>query len=297
MIVPKHTQAWRDVARHYDDLDQIYRQTWGEHLHHGLWGHSSESVQAAVENLAELVIKRLEVRPSAKVCDVGCGYGATARLIAERFFAEVTGITISEAQFKQVQSKTPMRGKVLARCMNWLDNDLDDESFDHVVSIESSEHMEDKPRFFYESYRVLKAEGTLVVCAWLARESPHRFEIEHLLEPTCRHGKIPSLGSQSEYEEMLRKAGFQLKSFEDLSAQVSKTWSICARRFTLSLLKNPAMFRILFNRENPQIGFYLALFRIRLAYALGSMRYGIFAAVKPASSCPSSPSSNETRGS
>ena len=26
-----------EVADHYEDLDRIYREVWGEHVHHGLW--------------------------------------------------------------------------------------------------------------------------------------------------------------------------------------------------------------------------------------------------------------------
>jgi tocopherol O-methyltransferase len=283
MIFSKLAHDSSDVARHYDDLDLIYRETWGEHLHHGLWESSSESSEDAVENLVNLVGKRLDIRFQSKVCDIGCGYAATSSLIAERFFSDVTGLTISEAQFKNAVSKKPKRGSVQIRLMNWLENDFSNASFDHAFSIESSEHMHDKEKFFSEAYRVLKPGGTFVVCAWLTRENPSSLEREYLLEPVCRHGRIPSLGSQAEYEAMLMEAGFQIKTFEDLSSRVSKTWSICAGRFTASLFKDPALFQVLFKKDNPQVGFFLSLFRIRMAYALRTMRYGLFTAIKPPS--------------
>ena len=44
--------------------------------------------------------------------------------------------------------------------------------FDTVISIESSEHMQDKAMFFAQAHRVLKTGGRMVVCAWLAAEDP-----------------------------------------------------------------------------------------------------------------------------
>lgn len=283
MIVPKRKLTSEDVARHYDELDDIYRETWGQHLHHGLWTTEADSTHEAVKNLSMHVIKRLRVTNGARVCDIGCGYAATSRLIAERFSADVTGITISKAQIENAKFRSPGFGRLSLRQMNWLENDLPDEAFDHAFAIESSEHMEDHRKFFSEAIRVLKPGGRFVVCAWLTRDDPGPLEQSLLLEPICRHGKLLGLGSEAEYRTMLRKAGFYLESFEDLSSQVSKTWSICATRFLRSLPTDSSKLRLLFKKENPQIGFLLSLFRIQLAYRLRAMRYGVFTAIKPLS--------------
>jgi tocopherol O-methyltransferase len=283
MIVSKRKLTSEDVARHYDDLDAIYRETWGQHLHHGLWNTDADSSHEAVKNLSKLVIKRLGIRNGARVCDIGCGYAATARLIAECFSADVTGITISKAQIDHAQLRKPARGRVELHQMNWLENNLCDQSFDHAFAIESSEHMEDHRKFFSEAIRVLKPGGRFVVCAWLTRDNPSSAEESLLLEPICRHGKLLGLGSEKEYSSMLKDCGFHLESFEDLSSQVSKTWSVCATRFLCSLPLDSSKFWVLFRKENPQIGFFLSLFRMQLAYRLGAMRYGLFTAVKPLS--------------
>lgn len=283
MIVSKQKLTSEDVARHYDDLDTIYRETWGQHLHHGLWTTEADSTHEAVKNLSKLVIQRLRVRDGASVCDIGCGYAATSRLIAERFSADVTAITLSKAQLEHAKLRRPDRGRVQLNQMNWLENSLSDQSFDHAFAIESSEHMEDHGKFFAEAYRVLKPGGSFVVCAWLTRDNPGSMEQSLLLEPICRHGKLLGLGSEAEYTQMLRESGFHLESFEDLSSQVSKTWSICASRFIFSLPSDSSRFWLLFKKENPQLGFFLSLFRMQLAYRLGAMRYGVFTAIKPLS--------------
>ena len=37
VIRPSAPPPPAEVARHYDKLDELYRQVWGEHVHHGGW--------------------------------------------------------------------------------------------------------------------------------------------------------------------------------------------------------------------------------------------------------------------
>ena len=37
MIIPLESMGLASVADHYDELDDFYREIWGEHVHHGLW--------------------------------------------------------------------------------------------------------------------------------------------------------------------------------------------------------------------------------------------------------------------
>ena len=95
MIIPAKEQTSAAVAQHYDDLDPFYRELWGDHVHHGLWTTGLENPAQAVENLIACVARRLELDPGQHVCDVGCGYGATAQWLAEHHGVHVTGLTIS----------------------------------------------------------------------------------------------------------------------------------------------------------------------------------------------------------
>src|SRR5690606_41389965 len=57
-----------------------------------------EAPGAAVRRLVELVAERARIGAGAAVCDVGCGYGGTARQLAAERDARVTGWTLSAAQ-------------------------------------------------------------------------------------------------------------------------------------------------------------------------------------------------------
>jgi tocopherol O-methyltransferase len=268
------------VAAHYDDLDPFYQTVWGAHVHHGYWITGKESSGEAVLNLTHLVAKQAGIEPGVRVCDVGCGYGASALIFAQDYGARVTGITVSTKQYQQAKSAAAGRDDVDFLLCDGLHSGLSSESFESVVSIESSEHMQDKPAFFAEVNRLLRPAGRLVVAAWLTREQPRWCESKYLLEPICREGRLPNLASASEYCAMIEAAGFEDLQFADLTRSVKKTWRVCALRFISRVCRDPSLRRLLFDRDFKNRVFAKTVLRIWLAYRTGSMRYGLFSAVK-----------------
>ena len=278
MIYPTTSQTAADVAGHYDELDPIYRSVWGEHVHHGLWTSGRESPAEAVEALADLVGGRLAAAPGQQLVDIGCGYGATAARLADRYGISVTGLTLSVAQHRIAAARP---GPLAFRVRDWLDNGLPDAAFDHGYAIESSEHMTDKPLFFAEAHRVLKPGGRLVVCAWLAAPEPTAWQVRHLLEPICREGRLPSMGSRADYEAMAEAAGFEIESYEDLSGRVARTWTLCLKGFAKRLVVDRETRRVAFARATRNRLFMLSLPRLIWAYRSGAMRYGLFVFQRP----------------
>ncbi|HLZ77915.1 MAG TPA: class I SAM-dependent methyltransferase [Sphingomonas sp.] len=274
MIYPRYVQGCSAVADHYDELDPVYRTLWGEHVHHGFWANGRETSRQAVAALSDLVGARLGYAGGDRLVDIGCGYGATARRFAARG-AIVTGLTISRAQY---EAATPA-ANVMLLCRDWLANALPDAAFDGAYAIESSEHMVDKPLFFAEARRVLRPGAPLVVCAWLADARPTRWQVDHLLEPICREGRLPSLGSAAEYRAMAEAAGFSCRDFADISASVARTWAICTWRFVRGLAVDAEVRRAALTARNRL--FALSLPRLMLAYRTGALRYGVFTFLAP----------------
>ncbi len=282
MILPSRPLAPDAVAEHYDDLDHIYRELWGEHVHHGLWTTGRESVQEAVEALVDLLAERLRLAPEMQVCDIGCGYGATARRLAARHHVRITGLTVSAAQAAYAAGQSTVQGRVGVRLQDWLANTFADCSCDRAYAIESSEHMPDKQRFFDEAFRVLKPGGRLAIYAWLARTGPRAWEVRHLLEPICREGRLPGMGDHGDYVRMAEQAGFAMAGSEDLSDQVRRTWSICIRRVAATLLSDRHARRFLFAGQSTNRVFALTLLRLLVAYRTRSMRYCLLVFAKHA---------------
>jgi tocopherol O-methyltransferase len=221
----------------------------------------------AARALSERVAVAAGVRAGSRVVDVGCGYGATARLLARERGAIVTGLTLSAAQ---AAAAPPQEGVTLI-VRDWLANGLTDGAFDAAIAIESLSHMPDKPRVFGELARVVRPGGRVAVVDWLARERAGAAERRLLLDPICREGRLPQLHAASDYAVLLRRAGFAVTGFEDLSARAVRTWAVVARRLPTVLARDPRLVA----RAWPERPFLSSLARIPLALRTGALRLAL----------------------
>lgn len=58
----------------------------------------TQDLNQAQENKLDLICRKLQIAEGDKVLDIGCGWGGFAKFAAERYGAQVTGITISDRQ-------------------------------------------------------------------------------------------------------------------------------------------------------------------------------------------------------
>ncbi|HSH38736.1 MAG TPA: methyltransferase domain-containing protein, partial [Chthoniobacterales bacterium] len=195
--------------------------------------------------------------------------------------AHVTGITISSAQFAVATRQQSAAPNLCFVFGDWLASDLPAESFDAAIAIESSEHMPDKQGFFGQACRVLRADGKLVVCAWVAGDGASKTAERWLLEPICREGRMPHVGRATDYESLAAAAGLRLQQFQDVTRAVARTWPAIARQLAAKVLTDPRYLRFLFSSHARNRVFALTALRISIAYRTGAMRYGIFTFVKP----------------
>lgn len=268
------------IAGHYDDLDDLYREIWGIDLHHGYWITGKESAPEAVANLTRLIAEKAAMRPGDRVCDIGCGYGGAARTFHRDYGADVTGLTISLKQYNHARAAANSNGRLTFVLVDALQNNLPAESFDAVIAIESTEHIALKLGLIGEARRLVRCGGRFVIAAWLASADPAAWQKKYLLEPICAEGLLPSLASAEEYLTMLAQRDFRDLEFTDLTDNVKRTWTICALRLIRRWLGDPALRRKLTDPQFTNRVFAKTIFRIRLAYETGAMRYGIFSAVK-----------------
>jgi cyclopropane-fatty-acyl-phospholipid synthase len=129
----------REVARRHYDLDPaLYRAMLGEERVYscGYWRAASTLAEAQTAKI-DLVCRKLGLRPGMRVLDIGCGWGAAARHAAERYGAEVVGITISHEQ--AVVARERCQGlPIEIREQDYRDLD---ERFDRIFSIGMFEHV------------------------------------------------------------------------------------------------------------------------------------------------------------
>jgi tocopherol O-methyltransferase len=280
MIVSEQPVSEAAIADHYDELDPFYRDIWGQHVHHGLWLKGNESPEEAVQKMVRLVAEKGDLRKGDRVIDIGCGYGASARLLAEDYGATVTAITMSPVQYAFAQSTAP--GPELTYVLgNWYALELASDSFDLAIAIESGEHMADKVEFARRACRVLRPGGRFVLCAWLSADHVSNWQAEFLMKPICTEGRIPNLATAQEYIDAVTEGGFRAQGSQDLTPQVKRTWSTALSRFGQRIFQDKRYRSFLFDRRIRNRIFALTVLRIWLAYQIGAMRYRIFRFDKP----------------
>ncbi len=62
--------------------------------------HGTDDLDEAQEKKLDLICRKLQLEPSDRVLDVGCGWGGFARFAAEHYGCHVTGISISDEQVR-----------------------------------------------------------------------------------------------------------------------------------------------------------------------------------------------------
>jgi tocopherol O-methyltransferase len=264
------------VASHYDELDSFYRELWGDHLHHGLWFGRGQSVEQAVKALVDVLVQKVGLKRGEKVLDVGCGYGATARLLADEFGAEVTGYTVSMRQHAYAVANHGSAAKFHLR--DWLTADLVAESADVVIAIESTEHMASLEKFLKQARHALKKGGRIAVCAWNTVPNPGTWSNKYLLQPICREGRMVAMRTAADFTQALNAYGFHSVEVQDFTSAAKQTWHIAVRR-TLTNLWRPEYRKYLLSRESRNRDFVRAILRLLVAYETGQMRYEVVSAV------------------
>ena len=127
---------------------------------------------------------------------------------------------------------------------------------------------------------MLRPAGRFVFTTWLAGEHARDWEKRWLLEPICREGRLPGIGTATEYLALLEAEGFAGSRCEDLSERVKPTWSVCIRRVAAKLATEPRYRDYVLSRTSRNRGFAVTLLRMWLAFETGAMRYGLFAGVR-----------------
>ena len=166
----------RNVARHYDldgrlyslflDGDQQYSCAYFETADLSL----DDAQLAKKRHLAA----KLRLDPGATVLDFGCGWGGLALYLAEMCGARVTGITLSEEQYRRAQNRAAERGRT--NDATFLLTDYRDVGgcFDRIVSVGMFEHVGVVfyDAFFNKCASLLADDGVMLLHSIGRRSSP-----------------------------------------------------------------------------------------------------------------------------
>ncbi|MFP4193472.1 MAG: cyclopropane fatty acyl phospholipid synthase [Desulfobacterales bacterium] len=96
----KNQRAYKVGKQHYDVGNDLYRDMLDSRMAYtcGYWSGGAADLDEAQEAKLDLVCRKIGLEPGMKVLDLGCGWGCFAKYAAEKYGAEVTGLTVSQEQ-------------------------------------------------------------------------------------------------------------------------------------------------------------------------------------------------------
>ena len=283
---------YQEIQQFYDASSGLWEQIWGEHMHHGYYGRSGKNKvnrrQAQIDLIEELLAwagytdKNSLTNPKT-IIDVGCGIGGSSLYLAQKFDANVTGITLSPVQANRATERVKNAGfqeQVQFQVANALEMPFPDNQFDLVWSLESGEHMPDKTQFLAECYRVLRPGGKLILATWCHRSTDSvagaltKDEKRHLAE-IYRVYCLPHVISLPDYEAIAVKCGFKDLRADDWSNSVAPFWDVVID----SAIKPEAILG-LFQSGWRTIEAALSLRLMSRGYSRGLVKFGVLTATK-----------------
>lgn len=280
-----HGTSLNDRIRHfYDSSTAIWLNTWGEHMHHGFYGHTGTAQKDHKQAQLDLVDELLQWGGPDKaqvILDAGCGVGGSARILARTYGAQVLGLTLSPVQAEQsVQytKKAGLSGHVRVRVQDVMSVNHSDGPFDLVWSLESAEHIPDKQKLLNVFFDALKPGGKLLLATWCHRDTPPDLteKEQQLLQKIYKHYHLPPMISIAEYRQMASDAGFQDVETAD--------WSVAVAPFWGAVIHSALQWRNiagLLRSGRQAIGGAWAMQYMTKGYRMGTIKFGVLQGQKP----------------
>ena len=145
-------QAKRNISHHYDLGNEFYRLWLDDTMTYSsaLFETGQESHEAAQIAKYASMVDQMGAQPGDHILEIGCGWGGFAEYAAKERGLKVTGLTISEEQFKYAQNRIEKAG--LSSQVELKLQDYRDErgTYDGIASIEMFEAVGQKywPTYF-----------------------------------------------------------------------------------------------------------------------------------------------------
>jgi cyclopropane-fatty-acyl-phospholipid synthase len=223
--------ARKVATQHYDIDDRLYMSfldPYNQYTCAYFKDAGPDELERAQQAKMDLICRKIKLKPTDRVLDIGCGWGGLARWMSERHGCRVVGVTISERQVEYARN-TINDPKVWILNMDYRDlPNMAEPGFDKVVSIGMVEHVGFKNhRTFYDVVRrVLKPDGLFLLqnCGQDVSRAGADPWIDRYIFP---NGSIPSPVQLARAFEGL----FVLEDWHNMGAHYDPTLMAWWRRF------------------------------------------------------------------
>ncbi len=258
----------RNVAAHYDLGNDFFAQFLSDDLMYSsaIWEGEDDTLEAASTRKLERICRRLELKPTDHVVEIGTGWGGFALYAARQYGCRVTTTTISREQHALAKSRIDAAG--LGGRVTLLTQDYRDlrGRFDKLVSIEMVEAIGASylDAYFRQIGSLLAHDGLALVQAITIED--HRYaqalkSVDFIKRHVFPGSFIPSINAL--LAAKTRSSDLALLDLEDFGGSYARTLQAWRGRFKASLAQLRAR------------GFderFLRMWEFYLAYCEGGFR-------------------------
>jgi cyclopropane-fatty-acyl-phospholipid synthase len=221
-----------NVSHHYDVSDDLYFLFLDPLRQYscGYFKNETDTLEQAQINKIKHIAKKLDLKANQKVLDIGCGWGYLAIEIAKLYKCHVTGVTLSENQYKFANRKVKELNLSNQVEIKLLDYREIKEKYDRIVSVGMFEHV---GRKFYNSFfekisNLLNNKGVALLHTIGSVDAP-RDPQPWITKYIFPGGYTPSL---SQIAGPIEKSGLIVSDLEILKIHYAHTLRHWRERFT-----------------------------------------------------------------
>jgi cyclopropane-fatty-acyl-phospholipid synthase len=225
------SRARRNVAHHYDLDGRLYSLFLDADQQYSCAYFSSPDLSLDDAQLAKKrhLAAKLRLEAGASVLDIGCGWGGLALYLAEICAARVTGITLSEEQYRRAQERAIERGRAQQAKFALMDYRDVEGPFDRIVSVGMFEHVGVGfyDAFFGKCAHLLNEDGVALL-HFIGRKSSPGITNPWIAKYIFPGGYIPAL---SEVLPAIERAKLIVTDIEVLQLHYAETLKAWRERF------------------------------------------------------------------
>jgi cyclopropane-fatty-acyl-phospholipid synthase len=223
----------KNIHAHYDLGNAFYALWLDPTMNYSsalFGGDLTQSLSQAQNAKVRRALQQVDLKPGARVLEIGCGWGALAEMATVEHAAHVTGVTLSTEQLDFARARMQRQGVAAQTDLRLQDyRDIQDGPYDAVCSIEMIEAVGQGfwPTYFSTVARMLKPGGKACIQSIVIAD--HLFERYLASTDFIQQYIFPGgcLPSPSEFKAQARAAGLvvvQEHAFGHDYAQTLKRW-------------------------------------------------------------------------
>ncbi|MEO6329804.1 MAG: methyltransferase domain-containing protein [Ginsengibacter sp.] len=209
------SKYYNNIIEYYTSCQADYELVWHLKTHHcmhyGYWDNETKYLRDALHKMNDVIANLGEIKRKDIVADLGCGIGGTANYLADKYNCFVKGISLSAKQINQARDlakKMKVEQLVTFITGDYCVTEFGENEFDVAYAIESSCYAVEKKVFLQEAFRILKANGKLIVLDFFWTREPKNYFEKTIMKKWTEAWSIIDYENEITFMNKLGEVGF-----------------------------------------------------------------------------------------